>query len=167
MNYFSFDFLLKRVLYAMLIAIGIPGSSLAGEHTWILPGQCTPPELWTRGIVGTMEPKLEEHDKIVFQMKDGQLLLDFEAAGLDSLKVGWMWISPAKILSGATVFKKSSGSFDLAGAEDAELKALKFTCFFDNRTNRLSLSLAVASPRYALIHKQGEQGAAGEQPRAR
>jgi|GEM_PF-6101646 len=155
----------KAVLLALIVIVG-PGYSVAGEHSWIMPGQCTPPELWTRGIVGTMEPKLGEHDKIVFDMKGGRLVMELDAVGPESLTVGWMWITPEKVVSGSSIFPTSSDSLVLTGAEDAALKSLKFTCSFDRQAKRLLLRLGLDSPRYALINQQGEQ-AGGGQPATR
>ncbi len=160
----SFFYSIVTSVLLFLIVVGAQSLSMAAEHSWIIPGQCTPPELSNRGIVGTREPKLGEHDKIAFDLEGGQLVMEFEAVNSDSLTIGWMWIASDKIKSGSSVFLKSSSSFELTGTEDTLLKSLKFVCSFDNRERKLIFRLGLVSPRYALIPKQGEQGGPDQPP---
>ena len=146
---------LLALLYTAAQVLGV-----AAEHTWILPGQCTPPEFIARGFADTLVPQLGEQDQILFDLQGGRLLMEVSKVEPDSLTVGWLWMTTDRVKSGSQVFPTSAGPNLQIGAEDFPLKSLRFTHFFGRPDQRLVFFLDIGSPRYALVfRKSGTVGA--------
>lgn len=129
---------------------------MAGEHTWITAGQCTPPELIHREIFGTENPALSIREKLLVETDEGQLLLEVAAIKPKSIQFNWILITPTKVTSGSNAFEPSGG-------EDNIFKGLGFRCSFDSEKDRAALHLKMGT-RYALILKdpEGDQAGAGK-----
>lgn len=144
----------------LLILAATLNLSVAGEHSWITAGGCTPMEFMRRGIVGTDNPALSGHEKLLLDTGEGQLLLEVASIEPTSIKFTWVLITPSKVSSGSEVFEQSdawaSGKYNL-------FKGISFTCSFDSLKKRVALRLKQGT-RYALIYEdsQSEQGGADQ-----
>lgn len=136
-------------------------TSLSKSNSWIVPGQCTPPELWTQGIMGTLNPVLLEREKIVFDIGKGRwFIIELAAVDTESITIKWIWITDSKVLSGLKI-SPLLHSFSLEPPEAVKtLNNFKVVGLFNPQKKLLAMRLKYGFPRYALIkhnlkHKQG------------
>ncbi len=148
----------------LIFAGMVPSAQVsASEHSWILPGQCTPPELMhmlhARPMIGTLTPVLLPHEKLVIDLNEAKLVLEVVAIEEKATKVGWLWIGTQKVLSGFVVIENSdflnfggggaNKPFDFESVGGAELKGVHVACSSDVMHQRVTFS--TAGRRYALI----------------
>ena len=142
---------MKITLLILALTLNV---SIAGEHSWITAGMCTPPELWQRGIVGTENPALSRHDKLIVGLGESQLLLEIASVEESSIRFNWVLITPTKVSSGTESFKRSDG---WAAAEFNEFKGLSYQCSFDSNKERVTLRLKMGT-RYSLVAIDSHEG---------
>ena len=128
-------------------------TQLPERYSWIVPGQCTPPELWTHSIRGTQTPVLSAQDKILFDLGNSrELIVELASIDFETIRTKWILIGEKGVYSGSQLSPKSEVyRFEIPLAEESLTESFELTGKFDSEKSRLTLQLKLDSPRYALI----------------